>query len=225
MCIFLCQAVKIQILSFFFFQSLPLEPLCEPIHQTPKVDKTSASEKFKGHKNHEERKSLQPAFLWFHKFPRLQSFCRKEVRRGSLWGEQEPRRSIMYFNTIFFSFFWHFFIFGHVFLLFWYFWPNIPTNLLSIHESALHGRSHDWTIALCNEHWKLLFRARDLNIIFTQNLGQDLIELIYHLIKGNPKFPTEELEANPAKVKSVSKQFPPSVTPIEGKRRKASNSR
>ena len=165
------------------------------------------------------------AFLWFHKFPRLQSFSRKEVRRGSLWWEQEPRRSIMYFNTIFFSFFWHFFIFGHVFLLFWYFWPNIPTNLLSIHESALHGRSHDWTIALCNEHWKLLFRARDLNIIFTQNLGQDLIELIYHLIKGNPKFPTEELGANPAKVKSVSKQFPPSVTPIEGKRRKASNSR
>ena len=169
------------------------------------------------------RKSLQPAFLWFHKFPRLQSFCRKEVRRGSLWWEQEPRRSIMYFKPIFFSFFWPFF--GHAFLLFWYFWPRISTNLLSIHESALHGRSHDWTIALCNEHWKLLFRARDLNIIFTQNLGQDLIELIYHLIKGNPKFPTEELGANPAKVKSVSKQFPPSVTPIEGKRRKASNSR
>ena len=96
--------------------------LCEPIHQTPKVDKTSTSEKFKdsrGHKNHQERKSLQPAFLWFHKFPRLQSFCRKEVRRGSLWWEQEPRRSIMYFKPIFFSFFGHFFfIFGHVFLLF-----------------------------------------------------------------------------------------------------------
>ena len=54
---------------------------------------------------------------------------------------------------------------------------------------------------------------------------KDLFEFIYHLIKGNPKFPTEELEANSAKVKSVSKQFPPSVTPIEGKGRKASNSR
>ena len=118
-----------------------------------------------------------------------------------------------------------FFNLDTLFSFFWYFWPRISTNLLSIHESALHGRSHDWTIALCNEHWKLLFRARDLNIIFTQNLGQDLIELIYHLIKGNPKFPTEELEANSAKVKNVSKQFPPSVTPIEGKGRKASNSR
>ena len=44
------------------------------------------------------------AFLWFHKFPRLQSFCRKEVRRGSLWWEQERRRSIMYFKPIFFHF-------------------------------------------------------------------------------------------------------------------------
>ena len=30
--------------------------------------------------------------------------------------------------------------------------------------------------------------SRDPNIIFTQNLGQDLFELIYHLIKGNVKF-------------------------------------
>ena len=105
MCNFLCQALKIQI-SFIFLLSISAPgALCEPIHQTPKVDKTSTSEKFKysrGRKNHQERKSLQPAFLWFHKFPRLQSFCRKEVRRGSLWWEQERRRSIMYFKPIFF---------------------------------------------------------------------------------------------------------------------------
>ena len=30
-------------------------------------------------------KSLPAAFLWFHKFPRWQSFCHKEARCGSLW--------------------------------------------------------------------------------------------------------------------------------------------
>ena len=44
------------------------------------------------------------------------------------------------------------------------------------------------TITICNQHWKQLFRAGDPNIIFTQNRGQDLFELIYHWIKGNLKF-------------------------------------
>ena len=203
--------------------------LCEPIHQTPKVDKTSTSEKFKdswGHRNHQERKSLQLwRFFGFTNFLDCKVFAAKKFVAARYGGNKNGVAPLFILNQFSFHFLDIFFIFGHVFLLFWYFWPRISTNLLSIHESALHGRSHDWTIALCNEHWKLLFRARDLNIIFTQNLGQDLIELIYHLIKGNPKFPTEELGANPAKVKSVSKQFPSSVTPIEGKRRKASNSR
>ena len=202
--------------------------LCEPIHQTPKVDKTSTSEKFKysrGHKTTESENLCSRRFFGFTNFLDCKVFAAKKFVAARYGGNKNRVAPLCILNQFSFHFLDIFFIFGHVFLLFWYFWPRISTNLLSIHESALYGRSHDWTIALCNEHWKLLFRARDLNIIFTQNLGQDLIELIYHLIKGNPKFPTEELGANPAKVKSVSKQFPPSVTPIEGKRRKASNSR
>ena len=44
------------------------------------------------------------------------------------------------------------------------------------------------TITICNQHWKQLFRARHPNTIFTQNRGQDLFELIYHLIKGSLEF-------------------------------------
>ena len=36
-------------------------------------------------------KSLRPTFLWFHKFPQLQSFCHKEARRGSLGWKQKQQ--------------------------------------------------------------------------------------------------------------------------------------
>ena len=202
--------------------------LCEPIHQTLKLTKHQHQKNSKTREATKTTKSENPCsrrFFGFTNFLDCKVFAAKKFVAARYGGNKNGVAPLCILNQFSSHFFDIFFIFGRVFLLFWYFWPRISTNLLSIHESALHGRSHDWTIALCNEHWKLLFRARDLNIIFTQNLGQDLIELIYHLIKGNPKFPTEELGANPAKVKSVSKQFPPSVTPIEGKRRKASNSR
>ena len=225
MCHFLCQAVKIQILSFFFFQSLPLEPYASPSTKPLKLTKHQHQKNSKIGEDKKTTKSENPCsrrFFGFTNFLDCKVFAGKKFVAARYGGNKNGVAPLCILNQ--FSF--HFFVFFWPrFLRCWYFWPRISTNLLSIHESALHGRSHDWTIALCNEHWKLLFRARDLNIIFTQNLGQDLIELIYHLIKGNPKFPTEELGANPAKVKSVSKQFPPSVTPIEGKRRKATNSR
>ena len=51
MCHFLCQALKIQILSFFFFQSLPLEPYASPSTKPLKLTKHQHQ---KNSKNHED---------------------------------------------------------------------------------------------------------------------------------------------------------------------------
>ena len=108
MCNFLCQAVKIQILSFFFFQSLPLEPLCEPIHQTPKVDKTSTSEKFKdswGHRNHQERKSLQLwRFFGFTNFLDCKVFAAKKFVAARYGGNKNGVAPLCVLNQFSFHF-------------------------------------------------------------------------------------------------------------------------
>ena len=225
MCHFLCQALKIQILSFFFFQSLPLEPYASPSTKPLKLTKYQHQKNLKIREDTKTTKSenlCSRRFFGFTNFLDCKVFAAKKFVAARYGGNKNGVAPLCILNQ--FSF--HFLTF---------FWPCFSPCLIFLTKNfdkfafntwkCTSWKAHDWTITLCNEHWKLLFRARDLNIIFTQNLGQDLIELIYHLIKGNPKFPTEELGANPAKVKSVSKQFPPSVTPIEGKRRKASNSR
>ena len=117
MCHFLCQALKIQILSFFFFQSLPLEPYASPSTKPLKLTKHQHHKNSKIREDTKTTKSenlCSRRFFGFTNFLDCKVFAAKKFVAARYGGNKNRVAPLCILN----QFPFHFFIFGHVFLFF-----------------------------------------------------------------------------------------------------------